>query len=144
MLGHRVINMNSQSVPYVPFGAEGTVVALIGEKFAEVLFDETVVNSDNGVGLVQVSSLLSLTKQSMHILRKEQEKLPLESGFVYNDQNFKPKYGKKPTGPMDEELKSLVLGEVVRMNPTAPEFVPEMMFGSAGIEAPASNELPLP
>ena len=55
-----------------------------------------------------MSSLLGLTKQSMHILRKEQEKVPTEGSFFYTDQNFKPKYGKKPTGPMDEETQKLV------------------------------------
>lgn len=123
-LGHRVINLNPDFYHYIPFGAEGTIVALLDTQHAEVLWDDFIIKSRKLV--VPTINLLNLTTPIIIIKRGGIEKMPLFRTKTHDDLSFKPDIFKKKFNETPEEiiakaLKDCTLNEP-KLNPNAAEF----------------------
>ena len=151
-LGHRVINLNPYYYHYVPFGAEGTVVALIDSDHAEVLWDDIVMKSNKTV--VPVNNILNLTYPLIVIKRGNQEKHPIFRGKSYNDSSFKPEiFNKKSVETPEEIIKKAISQssrEEIKLDPNAPEFsivasqVDPNLVPAKGGEYPSVHDFPIP
>jgi hypothetical protein len=91
-LGDRVINLS----PYnhrvsIPFGAEGTVVAVYDTLHIEVLYDDLAYLQ--GPVLVDTMNALNLTQKLIAQIRKEEDIIPYKGKERHTDYTFKPEAG---------------------------------------------------
>ena len=144
-LGNRVVNLNPNYHHYVPFGAEGTIVALLDSQHAEVLWDDIIIKSKRVV--LPTIHLLNLTIPFIIIKRSNMEKMPYFRSKTYDDQTFKPEVFKKiPKDETPEDIITRALSDLkindVKLNPLAEEFnFPEKI---PDLQAPSGLEFPLP
>lgn len=88
-LGDRVMNLSFFNDRFsIPFGAEGTVVAIYDTLHLEVLYDD--LSYLQGPVLVDTNNVLNLTSKIIAQLRKEQDILPYKGRERHNDYTFKP------------------------------------------------------
>lgn len=100
-LGDRVRNLNIfNKVVRLPFGAEGTVVAVYDTLYVEVLFDR--LQYLQGPVLVDTNNLLNLTAKIVSSLRKEEDILPYRTKARHTDFTFKPENILSKEKPQEE------------------------------------------
>lgn len=141
-LGHRVVNMNPYFNHYIPFGAEGTIIALLDSQHAEVIWDDLLIKSKRIV--VPTQNLLNLSMPFIILKRGNIEKLPLFRAKTYDDESFRPEIFKKKAGETPEQILNRALSELklVDLNPNAVEFV--LQNTENDVQAPSGLEFPLP
>lgn len=144
-LGNRVVNLNPYYHHYIPFGAEGTIIALLDTEHAEVLWDDIIIKSRKVV--VPTLNLLNLTIPIIIIKRSNIEKMPLFRGKTYTDSSFRPEmFKKKPQGESPEQILTRALSDLklneVQLNPNAIEF--SFPIKPADVQVPSGIEFPLP
>lgn len=141
-LGHRVVNMNPYFNHYIPFGAEGTVIALLDSQHAEVLWDDLLIKSRRIV--VPTQNLLNLSVPFIILKRGNIEKLPLFRAKTFDDESFRPETFKKKVGETPEQILNRAMSEMklVDLNPNAVEFI--LPAAGPEVQAPSGLEFPLP
>ena len=144
-LGHRVANLNPDLTHYIPFGAEGTIIALLDSQYAEVLWDDFLIKSMRLV--VPIACLLNLTIPIIIIKRGNIERMPIFRSKAFNDSSFKPeifnkKISETPEDIITKAMKDITVNEV-KLNPDAKEFSFAKDFLD-GPPAPTGIEFPLP
>jgi len=123
-LGDRVINICSSYFRYVPFGCEGTIIALIDKGHAEVMFDDIIINDMKGSRLViPTRYLLNLTVKISAIKRDTSDQSSCGDDInMHDDSSFKPRFGKKPVkDERAEEIMNQILSSFTQNSPTLPK-----------------------
>jgi 5'-3' exoribonuclease 1 len=97
-VGDRVVNLCTTHWHYVPFGAEGTVVAKYDTSLCEVLFDDLILGSELGIrrAVIPTKYLLNASKPFRQLLRKGDDITPNFQIHTYDEHNFTPKLNKLP------------------------------------------------
>lgn len=92
-IGDRVINLCTTYWNYVPFGAEGTVIAKYDMSLCEILFDDLILGSEQEVrrAVIPTKYLLNVSKPFRQLLRKNEDITPNFQVHIYDEYNFAPK-----------------------------------------------------
>ena len=143
-LGHRVMNLNPYFTHFIPFAAEGTVIALLDALHAEVMWDDFIVKNRRIV--VPTQNLFNLSTSFIVLKRGNIEKMPFFRANTYTDSSFRPDTFKNKAEESPEQILTRAMSEMrvvdLKLNPNANEFVLPNI--ESEFEPPSGLEFPVP
>ena len=143
-LGHRVMNLNPYYNHFIPFAAEGTVIALLDSLHAEVIWDDFTVKNRRIV--VPTQNLFNLSTSFIVLKRGHIEKMPFFRANTYTDSSFRPDTFKNKAEESPEQILTRAMSELrvvdLKLNPNANEFI--LPDNESGFEPPSGLEFPIP